>query len=346
MSATARPSRPLPVPPPASVGLHRPLLVLALAMAVLAPVSAAGLVVDPRELAGAPVWAKPLKFSLSVLVYSVSLAWLLTLLQRGRRIAWWAGTATAVLLGVEMVIIVGAAAAGVRSHFNVSTPLATTLWSAMAASIAGAWVAALLVAALLLRAPLGDRARTLAVRAGLLIALLGMALGFLMTSPTPAQLADFRGVAGAHTVGAADGGPGLPLVGWSTVAGDLRIPHFVGMHALQVLPLAALLLERAARRVPALRREAARAGLLWVASGFYLGLLGLLTAQALAGQPLLRPSGAVPAAAAVLVAAAAGAAGLVLVLSGRAPAPRPGSPASPRTAGTPPGRRGRPSAGC
>lgn len=320
---------------------HGPLLALALAMAVLALVSTVGVLLDPRELLGAPVWAKPLKFSLSVLIYAVSLAWLLPLLERGHRLAWWAGTATAVLLGVEMVIIVGTAAAGVRSHFNVSSPLATALWSAMATSIAGAWVAALLVAALLFRARLGDRGRTLAVRAGLLIALLGMALGFLMTIPTDQQLAGFEGVAGAHTVGGSDGGPGLPLVGWSTEAGDLRIPHFVGMHALQVLPLTALLLELAARRVPALRRESTRAGLLRVGAALYLGVLALLTVQALAGQPLLRPSGAVLAAGAVLVVAAAVAAGRVVALTGRAagraPGWTPGSPASRRTAGTRPG---------
>lgn len=325
MSTIARLSLPVPV----RVRPHGPLLVLALAMAVLAAISAAALHVDPRGLAGTPVWAKPLKFSLSVLIYSVTLAWLLSLLERPRRLAWWAGTATAALLGVEMVIIVGAAAAGVHSHFNVSTPLATALWSTMGASIAGVWTAALLVAALLFRARLGDRARTLAVRAGLLIALLGMALGFLMTLPTDQQLTDFQGVAGAHTVGTADGGPGLPLLGWSTEGGDLRIPHFVGMHALQALPLAALALELAARRVPALRREATRAGLLWVGAGLYLGLLAVLTTQALRGQSVVHPDAATLVATGAVVAAAAAAAGLVVVRTRTlGPATRPSTSSS------------------
>ena len=298
-------------------GASRPLLWLAAAMAVLAMICTVALVVDQRMMDGAPLWAKPLKFSLSVLIYSVTLAWLIGQVNRGRRVAGVAATVAAIFLTVEMVVIVGAAAAGGRSHFNVTTPLATTLWSIMAFSIVVVWLATLVVAGVLFRAKLGDRARTLAIRAGLVVAIVGMALGFLMTSPTAQQLDDFQGVAGAHTVGAPDGGAGLFLLGWSTEAGDLRIPHFVGMHALQLLPLAALVLELAARRIPVLRAGAVRARLMWVAIGLYAGVLVLLTVQALIGQSIVRPDGPVLVAGIVLFSAALAAAALVLLLEAR-----------------------------
>jgi len=294
---------------PPAIRWHRPLLWLAAAMAVVAAGALVGLVVDPRTATGAPLWGKPLKFALSVGLYAVTLAWLIGLLPAGGlrrgRLAWWAGTVAAVFLLVEMAIIVGAAAAGVTSHFNVSSVFHAALWSIMAVSIVIVWLAAVPLAILLLRTDLGDPARSLAIRAGLLIALVGMGLAFLMTGPTAAQLDDYQGIVGAHTVGVADGGPGLPLLGWSTVAGDLRIPHFVGMHALQVLPLAALLLEALGRRLPALADPLVRRGILRAMVGLYLGVLALVTAQALAGESIVQPSSAVLAFAAALVVSAA-----------------------------------------
>lgn len=294
---------------PPAIRWHRPLLWLAAAMAVVAAGALVGLVVDPRTVTGAPLWGKPLKFALSVGLYAVTLAWLIGLLPAGgrrrERLAWWAGTVAAVFLLVEMAIIVGAAAAGVTSHFNVSSAFHAALWSIMAVSIVIVWLAAVPLAILLLRTDLGDPARSLAIRAGLLIALVGMGLAFLMTGPTAAQLDDYQGIVGAHTVGVADGGPGLPLLGWSTVAGDLRIPHFVGMHALQVLPLAALLLEALGRRLPALADPLVRRGILRALVGLYLGVLALVTAQALAGESIVQPSSAVLAFAAALVVSAA-----------------------------------------
>lgn len=138
-----------------------------------------------------------------------------------------------------------------------------------------------------------------------------------MTGPTAAQLDDYQGIVGAHTVGVADGGPGLPLLGWSTVAGDLRIPHFVGMHALQVLPLAALLLEALGRRMPALARPLARRGILRVLVGLYLGVLALVTGQAIAGQSIAAPSVPVLAIAAAIFVVTAAAITLTLLRESR-----------------------------
>jgi len=302
-----------PTPTVAGIRWHRPLLVLAAAMGVLVVVCLVGLVVDPRESLGVNVWEKPLKFAISTAVYAVTWSWLIGQLQRFQRVAWWAGTISAILLLIELVIITGAAAAGITSHFNVSTPFNTVLWSIMAASIGTLWVATFMVSIILFRNSLGDRARTLAIRAGALIALAGMALAFLMTGPTAAQLDDWQGIAGAHTVGLADGGPGLPLLGWSTVAGDLRIPHFIGMHALQAIPLALILIELAARRIAVLRDVDVRYRLVAIVSAAYVAVLAVLTWQALRGQSIVAPDAATATATLVIAALALAAAAVVLL---------------------------------
>lgn len=294
---------------------HRPLLVLAAAMGVLAVVCVVLATTDPRELGGANLWFKPLKFALSTGIYAVTLAWMVGQVVRHRRLANVAATITVVGLTIEMLIIPGAAIAGTTSHFNVSSPLASALWTAMAISINVVWVMALLVGVLLFRNRLGGPARTLAIRAAVLFAVAGMGLAFLMVGPTPDQIRDFQGIAGAHTVGAPDGGAGLPVLGWSTVAGDLRIPHFIGMHGLQAIPLALIASELLARRVPVLRLERVRVRLVVIAIVGYAAATALVTWQALLGQSIVAPSGgvlvggialavAVPAAAAALVVAA------------------------------------------
>ena len=302
---------------PASVltrfGWHRPLLWLSLGMIALAVIALVGLVVDPRTITGMPLWAKPLKFSLSVFIYSVTLSWLLGQLPRRRRLAWWAGTVAAAFLAVELIVIYGAAFADTTSHFNVSTPFSAALWSTMAVSIVIVWAAIILVAVLLFRADLGDPARSFAIRSGLIIAVIGMGLAFLMTSPTATQLSNFQGIAGAHTVGLADGGPGLPLLGWSTVAGDLRIPHFVGMHAMQVIPIVALVLELGSRRISVLRDGRTRLGILVVIAALYLAVIAVLTVQALSGQSIVHPDAAIATVSIALFLVAGVAAGAIVV---------------------------------
>ena len=302
--------------PPASVlarfGWHRPLLWLSFGMIALATIALVGLVIDHRTITGMPLWVKPLKFALSVFIYSVTLSWLLGQLRRARRLAWWVGTVAAVFLVVEMVVIYGAAFVDTTSHFNVSTPFSAALWGTMAVSIVIVWSATILVAVLLFRADLGDSARSFAIRSGLIIAVIGMGLAFLMTSPTAAQLANFQGIAGAHTVGLPDGGPGLPLLGWSTVAGDLRIPHFVGMHAMQLIPIVAVLLELGSRRISVLRDPRTRLGILVVIAALYLGVIAVLTVQALSGQSIVHPDAAIATVSTTLFLAAAVGIGVVV----------------------------------
>ncbi|WP_406461501.1 hypothetical protein OHB07_07110 [Streptomyces sp. NBC_00111] len=297
-------------------------------MIVMSVVGAVGVLVDDRVLAGAPIWAKPFKFAVSFVAYALALAWMLTLLTRARRVGWWAGTVVALACAGEMAVITGQVVRGRRSHFNQATPLDSTLYQVMAVTVVILWAGTLVIALLLLRARIADRASAWAVRSGVLIALVGAAFGFLMTQPSAGQRAagglDTADVVGAHAVGVPDGGPSMPLTGWSTTGGDLRVPHFVGMHALQVLPLLLLALLLLAPRVTRLRDPRVRLRLVLVASGAYAAVVALVTWQALRGQPLVHPDGATLAAAGLIAAATA--AGALVALRPGADAPRAGAP--------------------
>jgi hypothetical protein len=261
-------------------GLYR----FAIAMTALSVVLIGLAAVDHRTLLGAPLWFKPLKFAISLAAYSAALAWMLGQLRTPamRRTGW-----VIVLAGMlEIVVIVWQAAHGVRSHFNTDDPTSTLLYELMGATVGVLWLATLAVAVRFLREPGRDPATGPAIRLGLGVGLAGMAVGIIMS------------VHGAHAVGVPDGGPGLPFVGWSTTGGDLRVAHFVGMHALQLLPLlAAGLAAFAGHRLDVAGR---RRIVLSVGAG-YLGLVLLLTWQALRAQPLLAPDGPTLGALAVIV---------------------------------------------
>ncbi|MFI8827127.1 hypothetical protein [Streptomyces sp. NPDC053431] len=273
-------------------------------MGLLALVSAGGLVLDDRVLVGAPIWAKPFKFSLSFIAYGLTLAWMLSLLPAGRarRIGWWAGTVLTVASLVEMVLITLQVVRGTRSHFNNATPFDAAVFQIMGATVVVLWLAALVIAVLLLRARILDRATAWAVRLSSFIALAGAGIGFAMVRPTPEQLAvEDPAVVGAHSVGVPDGGPGIPLLGWSTTGGDLRIAHFFGMHALQLVPLVLLVLAALAPRYARLADDRVRLRLVLVASAAYAATFVLVAWQALRGQALLSPDALTLSAACALV---------------------------------------------
>lgn len=313
-AATSAPTLPLPRPD----RWHRPLLGVAALMTVLTVATAVLAIADPREILGQNAWFKPLKFVLSTAIYALTLAWLIGQVRRFRRAAEALGTVTAVALVVEIAVITWAAAAGTTSHFNIATPLNGALWAVMGGSITVVWLATAAVGVTVALSPGPDPARNLAVRAGIALGIVGMGLAFLMTSPTADQLDNFQGVAGAHAVGVADGGPGLPFLGWSTEGGDLRIPHFIGLHALQAIPLGALALELLSRKFPVFRDPRVRFRLVLVGTLAFVAILAVVTWQALIGEPIVRPSAPILLAGIATAAGTVVAAGAVLAAGVRA----------------------------
>ena len=241
---------------------------------------------DSRELLGVPIWEKPLKFLLSSAIYTATFSWLYGYAERAKRLAWWMGNAIAILLLIELAIIIGMAAAGTTSHFNVSSPFHIAMWSVMATAISMVWGATFILGASLWNSSLMAREIRLGVRWALGLGLAGMGIAFTMTPPQPRQVTpeNWAGIAGAHTVGAADGGPGLPFFGWSTVAGDLRVSHFLGLHALQVLPIVALLV------TALVSTYALRVAIITGASVGYALLIGFTYGQALLGVSIASSS--------------------------------------------------------
>jgi hypothetical protein len=156
-------------------------------------------------------------------------------------------------------------------------------------------VITLVIAILLLMQRTGDPALNRALRAGLGLAVAGMVVAlWLSASPgeAPRTVSDANGhpvsLTGGHGVGDPDGG-GMPLTNWSTTGGDLRVPHFAGLHAIQVLLLVTAVLGASATRYRRLRDERIRARLVGVAALGYAGVFAVLSWQAKRGQSLIHP---------------------------------------------------------
>lgn len=267
-----------------------PLVRMTVVCLVLFLVALAALVVDHRVITDAPAWLKPAKFAASGVCYLVTLAWMVRALPdtrmlriASRLIAW--------ILVLEIALICVQAARGTTSHFNVDTPLDTAIFSTMGNGIATVWVMSMVILWLHSRTPSSDRTMAAALRIGLALNILGAGVGWIMTQPRAEQLAAMRHgerpfVAGAHTIGGRDGGPGLPLTRWSREHGDLRVPHFLGMHALQLLPLLLL----GIRRLRTRRDDATERGVILFASAACAALFFAALLQALQGHPIVQLS--------------------------------------------------------
>jgi hypothetical protein len=294
------------------------LTILGMAMLVTLGGSLIGLVIDRRTITNAPAWLKPAKFAISLTLYAFTLVWLLQFVRSFPLIVSIVSFAMMFILIIETGIVVLQVVRGTTSHFNVGTPFDARLFSIMGMGIALLWLVTLLTVGLVLLQPMNNPAFAWSLRLGILLTLVGMSLGFLMTaqqSPTQKKrkaMGNSSLMTGAHSVGVDDGGPGLPVVGWSIAGGDLRIAHFFGLHALQVLPLAGWLIMLVAPSMGL--GMSSQIALVWVAALAYGSWLALLTWQALRGQPITRPDRSTLTAFASLLATTLGAVIVILVL--------------------------------
>jgi hypothetical protein len=227
---------------------------------------------DSRLVMGINPWIKPSKFAASIVIFVWTVAWLLEYPPLSSRARAVISRGISISMLVEIVCIVTQAARGTTSHYNQSSPLNAVIFAAMGLTIV---FSTILMVALLIYFFKGkfdiSPPYLWGIRSGLAIFLLASAIGGVMIAHK------------GHAVGVDDGGPGLPFVNWSTQGGDLRVAHFLGLHALQLLPIIGFLIGM--RTGWAMSR---RTALVIALSAAYTVLVGLLYWQASQGLPLLR----------------------------------------------------------
>jgi len=250
-------------------------VVIALVMMTLTAL--AGLV-DDRIFNGVSVWSKPTKFHLSfavhVLTLMVFLSFLRADLQNRAAIRWTMGvTCTAVLL--ELFYVTFQAARGRASHFNLETPWEEAAYYAMGAGVAVVMIGTLVIGVAVWcgsRQGIGPGLRTGVV--------LGTVAGTLATLLTAGAMSSMQLTPTGHWVGGTlTDASGLPIVGWSTTGGDLRVSHFFATHLIQALPVVGWLADRVAisyARAP-----------VWMVAIAGLAIVWVTFDQALAGAPFL-----------------------------------------------------------
>lgn len=220
--------------------------------------------ITETEVMGVNVWFKPFKFAASTFLFAWAMGWYAHYLGSEINIGAY-NWGVVLLLGFEVVYIALQAGRGQLSHYNISTPLYEALFSmmALAATVVTVWTAYLGMLFFKNDFPDLPEAYVWGIRLGIVIFVVFSFEGFLMGSRM------------THTIGGPDGGAGIPILNWSTKYGDPRIAHFIGMHALQVLPILSFYLLKNVR--------------LTLIFGLFYALLAVFALfQALQGRPFFK----------------------------------------------------------
>lgn len=251
-------------------------------------ISSMGLVLDDRVLNYSPLWLKPLKFAVSSVIYSITLLYLTSLIPNQKSIKL-ANAITNYGLTVELIIIYLQAYRGRMSHFNFQTFDDMILFQVMAFAIVLVWMSLLIYIWGFFKLDANKNLLIPTIRVGLIITFFSMGMAFTMTSPSKEDLKKAEAnqgpigiVMGSHSVNETDETKRLPLTSWARTGGDLRIAHFLGLHALQALLFLGFLFRKI--------NLSYKSGL-WIVNAVgisYAGLVLFTLIQALNGIPLIR----------------------------------------------------------
>lgn len=252
---------------------QKPLVAAGIGFFAAAVVLAGLTLVDSTEILGVNRWIKPVKFAVSAAIFLLTVAVYLFYLdaaEKTKNVIVWG---TILIMFGEVFLIVMQSARGTTSHFNTANHFDGFVFSTMGFLIAVNTFLVLFLTFLYFQTNFKLPAAILwGMRLGLIVFLAGSLQGGFMASQT------------GHGVGAADGGAGLPFVNWSTTAGDLRVAHFLGLHAFQTIPLFAVAAVYLQERFSFVKPTA----LTVIFAAVYFAAFTLIFAQALAGKPLLK----------------------------------------------------------
>lgn len=225
---------------------------------------------DQRLVAGINPWIKPMKFCFSLTVFLWTIAWFLQDLRVNyAKSAKIISRVTGVMMFMEIVIILFQAFRGVPSHFNMSSPFDGILFGLMGV---GVGVSTVLSIWMLLLYLVGKTPTHPTYRMGII---LGFVV-FLISSWIGGQMISNM----QHSIGVADGGSGVPFLNWSKEGGDLRVAHFFGLHALQVIPFVSYWIKEKLNSKLQIVAVA-------IFSLAFIGILAFLYMQALDGKPFI-----------------------------------------------------------
>ena len=212
---------------------------------------------------------KPMKFALSIWIYSWTMGLILNYVEDQRKVEIYSWVAV-IALCFEQIAITTQALKGELSHFNHSNTYGIMLFTLMGVFILTItfWTAYITYIFIKQKTYNLPPAIVWSIKTGLVY--------FVVFSLFGGYISGLQG----HTVGAADGGNGVLFLNWSTLFGDLRVAHFFGIHSLQVIPLFAIFFDKYVSIIYALKATQ-------LCSILYLSLILFTLIQGLMGLPFL-----------------------------------------------------------